>query len=44
MLFSAIVSLTLFPAALAVPKVNIGHTTLIGRDITGLKLDFFGGK
>lgn len=25
------------------PTVVIGNTTLIGRDVTGLKQDFFGG-
>jgi acetylcholinesterase len=45
MLFSAIVTLVLLcPAALAVPQVTIGNTTLVGRDVTTLKLEFFGGK
>jgi hypothetical protein len=42
--FSIILSLFLRPAALASPVVKIGHTTLVGRDVTGLKQDFFGGK
>jgi len=29
--------------AAAAPQIQLGNTTLIGRDITGLKLDFFGG-
>ena len=29
--------------AQAAPQVKIGKTTLVGRDITELKLDFFGG-
>ncbi|KAH9474384.1 Lipase 2 [Psilocybe cubensis] len=36
-----------FPQAIAVgyaaPQVKLGKTTLVGRDITELKLDFFGG-
>jgi len=28
----------------AAPQVKIGKTTLVGRDITLLKLDFFGGE
>lgn len=43
MLFSVVLSL-LCPAALAAPEVIIGRMTLIGRDITGLQQDFFGGK
>jgi hypothetical protein len=40
---------TLIAAALAAgsygaPQVKIGKTTLIGRDVTGLKQDFFGGE
>ncbi|PPQ91996.1 hypothetical protein CVT25_004652 [Psilocybe cyanescens] len=27
----------------AAPQLSLGKTTLVGRDITGLKLDFFGG-
>jgi hypothetical protein len=42
-LFSVILSLVLSPA-LAAPEVKIGQTTLVGRDVTGLKQDFFGGK
>lgn len=42
MLFSVVLSL-LCPAALAAPEVIIGRMTLIGRDITGLQQDFFGG-
>ena len=44
MAFSIILSLFLCPLALASPVVKIGNTTLIGRDVTGLKQDFFGGK
>lgn len=40
----AILSLVLCPTILAAPEVNIGRTTLVGRDVTGLKQDFFGGK
>ena len=29
--------------AQATPQVKIGKTTFVGRDITELKLDFFGG-
>jgi hypothetical protein len=42
--FAVILPLFLCPTALATPEVTIGHTTLIGRDVTGLKQDFFGGK
>ena len=28
----------------AAPQAQIGKTTLVGLDITGFKLDFFGGK
>ncbi|KAJ3515853.1 hypothetical protein NLJ89_g1493 [Agrocybe chaxingu] len=34
---------SLFGAAAAAPQVELGKTTLIGRDITLLGLDFFGG-
>jgi acetylcholinesterase len=46
MLLSVILPLGFFllVAASAAPEVNIGHTTLVGRDVTGLKQDFFGGK
>lgn len=27
----------------AAPEIKLGETTLVGRDITLLKLDFFGG-
>ena len=27
----------------AAPQVQLGNTTLVGLDITGFKLDFFGG-
>ncbi|KAF8056297.1 extracellular triacylglycerol lipase precursor [Lyophyllum atratum] len=29
--------------AAAAPEVKLGRTTLVGRDVTGLKQDFFGG-
>jgi acetylcholinesterase len=44
MLFSVILPLVFCPMALAAPEVNIGRTTLVGRDVAGLKQDFFGGK
>jgi hypothetical protein len=44
MVFSTILPLLLCPVALAAPEVIIGHTTLVGRDVTGLKQDFFGGE
>ena len=28
----------------AAPQVQIGNTKLVGLDITGFKLDFFGGR
>jgi acetylcholinesterase len=43
MLFFVILPLVFCPMALAGPEVNIGRTTLVGRDVTGLKQDFFGG-
>ena len=43
-IFSVVLSLILCRAASATPQVNIGRTILVGRDITGLKQDFFGGK
>ncbi|KIJ53053.1 hypothetical protein M422DRAFT_156034 [Sphaerobolus stellatus SS14] len=36
-----VLSTTVWAAA---PTLKLGKTTLVGRDITGLKLDFFGGK
>jgi hypothetical protein len=27
----------------AAPQVKLGNTTIIGRDVTALKQDFFGG-
>lgn len=46
MLFSVILPLigALYPAVFATPEVHIGHTTLLGKDVTGLGQDFFGGK
>jgi len=45
--FSTVVICVILPllstAALASPVVQIGQTTLVGRDVTGLKQDFFGG-
>ena len=43
MFFSLPYVLGLLAAAHAAPQVKIGKTTLTGSDITGLKLDFFGG-
>jgi hypothetical protein len=43
MIFSAILPLIAFPTAFAAPEVKIGHTTLLGRDVTELKQEFFGG-
>ena len=43
-IFSATLSFVLCQAVSAAPQVNIGQTILIGRDIAGLKQDFFGGK
>lgn len=45
MLFSVILPLigALYPAVFATPEVHIGHTTLLGKDVTGLGQDFFGG-
>ena len=28
----------------AAPQIKIGNTTFTGRDVTGLKQDFFGGE
>jgi acetylcholinesterase len=42
--FSLIFFLVLCPAGLAIPEVNIGNTTLVGRDVPGLKQEFFGGE
>ena len=42
--FAVILPLFLCPTALATPEVTIGQTTLIGRDVTGLTQDFFGGR
>jgi acetylcholinesterase len=44
MKFSAILPLLAFRAVFAAPEVKIGHTTLLGRDVTGLKQEFFGGE
>lgn len=38
-----VVFATLAVGSYAAPKVKVGKTTLIGRDVTGLKQDFFGG-
>jgi len=35
---------SLLSLAAAAPQVKLGDTTLIGRDVTLLKQDFFGGK
>ncbi|KAF4613207.1 hypothetical protein D9613_010914 [Agrocybe pediades] len=43
MLLYPSILLGLLPLALAAPEVQIGKTTFVGRDITQLKLDFFGG-
>jgi hypothetical protein len=46
MLFSlcVILSLVFYPVAFAAPEVKIRSTILVGRDVTGLKQDFFGGE
>jgi len=41
-LFISIIAL--ITSCYAVPEVKIGGTTLVGRDVTILKQDFFGGK
>ena len=38
-LLSSLLSLTA-----AAPQVKLGNTTLVGRNVTVLKQDFFGGK
>ena len=47
-MFSSLFHLLGFQAflanAAAAPQAQIGKTTLVGLDITGFKLDFFGGK
>ena len=43
MLLSISVIFSLFLSALSSPEVQLGHTKLTGRDLTGLKLEFFGG-
>ena len=39
-----VLSFSLCSAAEAAPQVNIGKTILVGRDVTALKQDFFGGE
>jgi len=34
----------LLSLAVAAPQVKLGGTTLVGRDVTLLKQDFFGGN
>ncbi|KJA23957.1 hypothetical protein HYPSUDRAFT_1079387 [Hypholoma sublateritium FD-334 SS-4] len=43
MLLSVVGLLSTLSLVHAAPKLQLGRTTLTGRDITGLKLDFFGG-
>ncbi len=43
MLLSAAGLLSALLLVNAAPQVQLGNTTLTGRDITGFKLDFFGG-
>ncbi|KAF7773531.1 CAZyme family CE10 [Agaricus bisporus var. burnettii] len=43
LLFLAVLLSTTTTARSNAPQVKLGNTTLIGRDITGLKQDFFGG-
>ena len=43
MILSFFCQLGLLALAHAAPQVRIGKTTLVGLDITGAKLDFFGG-
>ena len=43
MLFRVLLS-TFLSLAAAAPQVKLGDTTLIGRDVTLRKQDFFGGK
>jgi len=44
MLFKFSCLLALLSVVHATPKVKIQKTTFIGRDVTGLKQDFFGGE
>jgi acetylcholinesterase len=41
LLFAVLAALPL--PLIAAPQLKLGGTTLVGRDITGLKLEFFGG-
>lgn len=43
MILSIFYLLGLQALAHAAPEVQLGNTKLLGRDITGFKLDFFGG-
>lgn len=43
MILGLLYVLGLLAVAHAAPQVQIGNTKLIGLDITGFKLDFFGG-
>ena len=43
MLFHVLLS-SLLSLATAAPRIKLGGTTLVGRDVTLLKQDFFGGK
>ncbi|KNZ71681.1 Lipase 2 [Termitomyces sp. J132] len=43
MFLSSLLLLALAPLVSAAPEVTLGQTTLVGRDISGLKQDFFGG-
>jgi hypothetical protein len=43
MLFNIASFLALVSVVPAAPQIKVGKTTFIGRDVTGLKQDFFGG-
>ncbi|KIM41288.1 hypothetical protein M413DRAFT_445322 [Hebeloma cylindrosporum] len=43
MMFKISSLLALLSLVYAAPQIKVGKTTLVGRDITGLKQDFFGG-
>lgn len=43
MLLSVVGLLSTLSLVHAAPQIQLGRTSLTGRDITGFKLDFFGG-
>lgn len=43
MILSLFAVLILSSVGYGAPQVKVGETTFIGRDVTGLKQDFFGG-